>query len=166
MGLGTGVTLETRRGPDGSRRVVFGRSSGLRRPRSDAKVLAMAKYHATIRWAHTTGEFLKGTYSREHTWTFDGGATVPASSSPHVVREPYSNPAAVDPEEALVASISSCHMLSFLWVAKQRGFEVERYEDDAVGLMSPNEHKQLWVSAVDLAPRIAWRGRVPTASSS
>jgi len=72
----------------------------------------MAEYRATIRWKHSSGEFRKGTYSREHTWSVDGGAVVPASPSPHSVRPPLSNEANVDPEEAFVASISSCHMLT------------------------------------------------------
>src|SRR3954471_17693186 len=85
---------------------------------------AMAEHHATITWttAVAPAEFTKGKYSREHTWAFDGGATVPGSSSPSVVPLPWSSAAAVDPEEAFVASISSCHMLTFLYVAAKRGF--------------------------------------------
>src|SRR5438552_8439411 len=94
----------------------------------------MSEHKAIIRWKSTSGEFLKGKYSREHTWTFDGGLTVPASSSPAVVPLPYSNPANVDPEEAFVASISSCHMLTFLYLASRAGSEVESYEDEAVGV--------------------------------
>ncbi|MGH7373227.1 MAG: OsmC family protein, partial [Candidatus Rokuibacteriota bacterium] len=82
----------------------------------------MSEHKATVRWALKDGEFLKGRYSREHTWTFDGGVIVPASPSPGVVPAPYSNPAHVDPEEAYVASISSCHMLTFLYVAMRQGF--------------------------------------------
>jgi organic hydroperoxide reductase OsmC/OhrA len=148
----------------GSRRVFFGRSFVLRGAGAGDTLAGMHRYRATIRWEHTTGDFRKGTYSREHTWSFDGGVTVPASSSPQVVREPYSNAAAVDPEEALVAACSSCHALSFLYVAQLRGFEVEKYEDEAVGVMTANEQKQLWVSAVELSPRITWSGeKVPTA---
>lgn len=125
----------------------------------------MAEHRATIRWRHTSGDFRKGTYSREHTWTFDGGVSVPASPSPHVVRPPYSNPACVDPEEAFVASISSCHMLTFVYLAQQRGFEVVSYEDEAVGLMTKNERGVPWVNVVDLHPRIVWTGeRQPTAA--
>ena len=118
----------------------------------------MAEHRATIRWRHTSGDFRKGTYSREHTWTFDGGVSVPGSSSPHVVREPYSNASCVDPEEAFVASISSCHMLTFVYLAQQRGFEVVSYEDEAVGRMAKNERHVPWVSAVDLHPRVVWAG--------
>jgi organic hydroperoxide reductase OsmC/OhrA len=97
----------------------------------------MSEHKAPIKWTHSQGDFLKGTYSREHTWTFDGGQTVPASSSPAAVRIPFSNPANVDPEEAFVASISSCHMLTYLYVASRKGFEITHYEDDAVGVMEP-----------------------------
>src|SRR5689334_4900975 len=89
-----------------------------------ARVEVMAEHKAIIRWTHSSGEFLKGRYSREHTWTFDGGMTVQASPSPSVVPQPYCNPAFVDPEEAYVASIASCHMLTYLHVASRAGFEV------------------------------------------
>ena len=110
-------------------------------------------------------DFAKGKYSREHTWTFDGGLTVPASSSPSVVPLPFSNPACVDPEEAFVASISSCHMLWFLSLAAKRGFVLESYTDEAVGVMTRNEKNVLWVSTVTLHPKITYSGaRQPTPS--
>jgi organic hydroperoxide reductase OsmC/OhrA len=118
----------------------------------------MSEHRAIIRWAHAGGDFLKGRYSREHTWTFDGGLTVPASPSPSVVPKPYSNAAHVDPEEAFVAAISSCHMLTFLYVAARAGFEVVSYQDDAVGTMTKNEHGVPWVSTVVLRPRITYAG--------
>lgn len=118
----------------------------------------MSEHQATIRWTHSQGDFLKGTYSREHTWTFDGGVTVPASPSPSAVPKPYSNEANVDPEEAFVAAISSCHMLTYLYLAHRDGIEVASYEDDAVGVMTKNERGALWVSSVVLRPRIAYRG--------
>jgi organic hydroperoxide reductase OsmC/OhrA len=118
----------------------------------------MSEHKATIRWTQSQGDFLKGTYSREHTWTFDGGVTVPASSSPAAVRVPFSNPANVDPEEAFVASLSSCHMLTYLYVASRKGFEVSSYEDDAVGVLTKNERGIPWVSAVTLNPRITYGG--------
>src|SRR4051812_42090310 len=99
----------------------------------------MSEHKATIRWSLNGPDFLKGKYSREHTWTFDGGVTVPASSSPSVVPAPWSNPANVDPEESFVASISSCHMLTFVWLASREGFQTDSYEDEAVGLMTKNE---------------------------
>lgn len=124
----------------------------------------MGQYKATVQWQLKPGDdFRKGRYSREHTWSFDGGITLPASSSPQVVRVPFSNPAAVDPEEAFVASIACCHMLTFLYLAHKRGFELERYEDEATGVMTKNERGKEWVSSVELAPRLTWVGeRVPT----
>lgn len=120
----------------------------------------MAEHTASIRWAPPADAeaFLKGRFSREHTWTFDGGLTVPASAAPSVIPAPFSNPAGVDPEEAYVAAIASCHMMSFLYVAMRAGFVVERYEDDAVGVMRKNEHGAIWVAAVTLRPRIVYGG--------
>ena len=127
----------------------------------------MSEHKATVRWALQGDEFLKGRYSREHTWTFDGGVTIPASSAPSAVPVPYSNPAGVDPEEAYVASLSSCHMLTFLYVAMRQGFQVDRYEDDAVGVIRKNERGAMWVSAVTLNPRIVYRGdKRPTAEEA
>src|SRR5436853_7775657 len=98
----------------------------------------MADHIAIIRWTRTgePADFLKGRYSREHTWTFDGGATVPASPSPSVVPTPFSNPDNVDPEEAFVASISSCHLLTFLYLASKAVFELQSYADEAVATIS------------------------------
>jgi len=118
----------------------------------------MSQYQATIKWQRTSPDFLKGRYSREHTWTFDGGVTVPASSSPSVVPPPYSNPANVDPEEAFIASISSCHMLTFLFFAGKQGFQIDAYEDEAIGVVSKNEKGSFWVSAVTLNPKITYSG--------
>ena len=118
----------------------------------------MSEHKATIRWTHSQGDFLKGAYSREHTWSFDGGATIAASPSPAAVRPPFSNPANVDPEEAFVASIASCHMLTFLYVASKRGFEIESYEDEAVGQLTKNDRGIPWVSSVVLRPRIVYAG--------
>ena len=123
----------------------------------------MAEHHARISWK-SAGDFPKGRYSREHTWTFDGGATVAASSSPAVVPAPLSNPANVDPEEAFVASLSSCHMLSFLYVAWKGGWQVARYDDEAVGHMVKNEHGVPWIARVVLAPAVTYAGdRRPSA---
>ena len=118
----------------------------------------MSEHRASIAWKLTGPSFRKGQYSREHVWTFDGGVTVPASPSPAAVPAPWSNPAHVDPEEAFVASIASCHMMTFLWVASRQGFEVASYEDDAVGVMTKNEQRVPWVSAVTLHPRIVYAG--------
>src|SRR3954447_14853497 len=105
----------------------------------------MGEYKATLQWQRNGGDVLKGKYSREHTWTFDGGLTVPASSSPSVVPVPYSNPAGVDPEEAFIASISSCHMLTYVYLASKQGFQVDSYEDTAIGKMEKNEKGIPWV---------------------
>jgi len=125
----------------------------------------MANYIATIRWKNAGPDFLKGKFSREHTWSFDGGVTIPASPSPHVVPAPWSNPAGVDPEEAFVASVSSCHMLTLLWLAGRQGFQADSYEDTAVGVMAKNERGAMWVSQITLRPRIQWSGaKIPTAA--
>jgi len=123
----------------------------------------VSNHVATIRWTRTSDDFLKGKYSREHTWTFDGGAVVQASPSPSVVPVPYSNPANVDPEEAFVAALSSCHMLTFLYLAGRKGFQVDSYADEAVGVITRNERKVAWVSTVTLNPKIVYSGaKLPT----
>jgi organic hydroperoxide reductase OsmC/OhrA len=124
----------------------------------------MSEHRATIAWKRTGQDFSKGQYSREHTWTFDGGVSVAASPSPSIIPRPWSNPAGVDPEEAFVASIASCHMLTFLFAAQRKGFQIESYEDEAVGVLTKNERGVPWVSAVTLRPRIVYGAdRQPTA---
>lgn len=120
----------------------------------------MADHIAILRWTRTgePADFLKGRYSREHTWTFDGGATVPASPSPHVVPTPWSNPARVDPEEAFVAAISSCHFLTFIWLAGKEGFQIDAYEDRAIGKMTKGPNGVPWVSEITLNPKITYAG--------
>ena len=126
----------------------------------------MAHLHtALIRWHVVDADFLGKRYSRAHTWTFDGGAVVPASSSPHVVPVPMSDAAAVDPEEAFVASLSSCHMLWFLDIASRAGYAVDSYEDAAEGRMGRNAVGKLVVDLVTLRPRARFAGaRVPDAA--
>jgi organic hydroperoxide reductase OsmC/OhrA len=118
----------------------------------------MSEHKAIISWKRTSPDFLLGKYSREHTWSFDGGVTVPASPSPSVVPAPYSNPACVDPEEAFVAAVSSCHMLTYLYLACQQGFQVDSYHDEAVGVMTKNEKGVPWVGLITLHPQIAYSG--------
>jgi len=119
----------------------------------------MSTYTAKISWKSDSPEtFTKNRYTRGHTWSFDGGIEMPASSSPHAVRVPFSIEAAVDPEEALVASASSCHMLTFLWVAAKKGFRIDSYEDDAVGEMSEGLLGKQWISKITLDPKIEWSG--------
>jgi organic hydroperoxide reductase OsmC/OhrA len=118
----------------------------------------MSQHKAIVAWKRSGPDFLKGRYSREHTWTFDGGLSVPASPSPAVVPVPWSNPANVDPEEAFVASISSCHMLTWLFLAARSGYEIESYRDEAAGILTKNEQGMPWVSAVTLHPVIVYAG--------
>lgn len=122
----------------------------------------MSEHGATIRWQRSGPDFLKGQYSRAHTWSFDGGATIDASPAPSLVPEPYSNPTGVDPEEALVASIASCHMLTFLYIASKKGYQVESYEDHANGVMAKNDAGVPWVSSVTLRPKITYSGQQPS----
>ena len=119
----------------------------------------MATYEANIRWQRRRDErFTDGRYSRAHEWLFDGGARVHASASPHVVRVPFSDPSGVDPEEAFVAAASSCHMLSFLYVAAKRGFVVDRYIDEAFGVMEKDERGKLAITRITLRPEIEFSG--------
>ena len=118
----------------------------------------MSEHKATLTWKRKGPGFCEGKYSREHEWSFDGGTHVAASAAPANVPPPYSNPAAVDPEEAFVAAISSCHLLTYLYLASQRGFEVESYVDHAVGVMTRNERGVPWVSSVVLRPEVTYQG--------
>lgn len=123
------------------------------------------EYTATIAWSRRSEEpFVDNRYSRGHSWAFDGGISVPASSAPSSVRLPYSVAEAVDPEEALVAAASSCHMLTFLFLAARSGFVVDSYRDEAVGVMTKNERGKLFISTITLRPAIAFGGdRQPSA---
>ncbi len=127
----------------------------------------MAQLHtALIRWDLGDADFLGKRYSRAHTWTFDGGVVLPASSSPHVVPVPMSDAGAVDPEEAFVASLSRCHMLWFLDIASRAGFRVDRYEDAADGRMGRNAAGKQVVEVVTLRPRTRFAGaRIPDAAA-
>jgi organic hydroperoxide reductase OsmC/OhrA len=120
--------------------------------------MAGHEHQARIHWARGTAAFIDNRYSRAHTWTFDGGVTVPASSSPHVVRVPMSVEAAVDPEEALVAALASCHMLWFLSLAAVRGLCVEDYSDTAGGVMGHNAAGRVAMVRVTLRPRALFSG--------
>lgn len=124
----------------------------------------MSTYTAKISWKNDSPDtFTKNRYSRAHTWSFDGGIEVPASSSPHAVRLPFSVEEAVDPEEAFVASAASCHMLTFLWVAAKKGFLIDSYEDNAVGEMTADAGGRQWISKITLDPQITWGDKTPTA---
>lgn len=118
------------------------------------------EHRATIRWM-AEGDVLKGQYSRAHDWAFDGGAVVRGSAAPSVVPAPYSDAAAVDPEEAFVAALASCHMLFFVDLARRAGHAAARYTDEAVGVMEKNAAGRTWVSRVDLFPVVEWQGAAP-----
>jgi len=118
-------------------------------------------FRATVRWRHTSGDFVRNTYDRAHEWAFDCGIVVQASPLFMIVPAPYSREDAIDPEEAFVAAIASCHMLTFLGIAAKRRVAISSYEDDAVGDMTANAEGRLWVSRVTLAPRIAFPGDRP-----
>lgn len=125
----------------------------------------MHRYEARIAWQRDGAEFTNHRYSRGHAWTFDGGVTVPASSSPLSVPLPHSVAAAVDPEEALVAATSSCHMLWFLALAAKQGFVVDRYVDDAFGVMERNAEGRQMITRITLQPAIKFADdKAPTAA--
>ena len=118
----------------------------------------MSIYQASIRWQRQDASFTDNRYSRAHAWHFDGGAVVPASSSPQVVPLPWSDPAGVDPEEAFVASLASCHMLWFLSIAAQAGWLVDDYCDDASGTLARNAQRQMVMTQVTLRPEVRFGG--------
>jgi organic hydroperoxide reductase OsmC/OhrA len=118
----------------------------------------MTMHTANVEWSRGDQAFVDKRYSRAHRWSFDGGASLAASSSPHVVRPPFSNPANVDPEEGYIAALSSCHMLWFLDLAARRGFRIDSYADTAEGRMASNEAGKEWVAEVTLRPHIVFSG--------
>ncbi|MDG9669822.1 OsmC family protein [Hahella sp. CR1] len=120
----------------------------------------MSEYFATVRWLRGAQDFVSNQYSRVHEWEFDGGVRVPASASPHIVPLPYSVAENVDPEEAFVASLSSCHMLFFLAYAAKRKFVVDSYEDSAIGVLAKNEQGVMMMTQVRLRPRVEFSGSV------
>jgi organic hydroperoxide reductase OsmC/OhrA len=122
-------------------------------------------YRATVTWRRDPdSDFAKGRYSRGHVWRFDGGVEVRAAASPQVVPKAFTPADAVDPEEAFIASLSSCHMLTFLDLARRAGFVVDSYEDAAEGVMEKNAAGRMWVSKVTLRPRIGWASNAPSAA--
>jgi organic hydroperoxide reductase OsmC/OhrA len=115
-------------------------------------------YTATVLWQRGEQPFTDRRYSRAHEWRFDGGVTVPASSSPSVVKVPLSREDAVDPEEAFVAALASCHMLFFLDFAARAGFRIDEYRDEASGVMGKRADGRMFVAKVTLSPHIAFSG--------
>ena len=125
--------------------------------------MATHEYQARVHWERGAAPFTDNRYSRGHTWHFDGGVQVPASSSPHTVRVPMSVEAAVDPEEALVAALSSCHMLWFLSLAASGRWCVDEYTDEAIGVMGRNAAGKMAMLSVMLRPRVSFSGeRLPS----
>ncbi|WHI46018.1 OsmC family protein [Microbulbifer sp. VAAF005] len=118
----------------------------------------MSEYTSTVTWKRDEQIFTDNQYSRAHTWQFDGGASIPASSSPHVVPIPYSVVENVDPEEAFVAALSSCHMLFFLSIAAKRGFVVDEYCDEAIGIMGTDKDGRIAMTKVTLRPSVRFSG--------
>lgn len=118
----------------------------------------MGNHTAEVTWIRGEQDFLDKRYSRRHTLRFDGGVEVPGSSSPHVVPVPMSEAAAVDPEEAFVSSLASCHMLWFLSIAAARKYRVDRYFDSATGVMAKNADGRMAMAVVTLRPRVSFSG--------
>jgi organic hydroperoxide reductase OsmC/OhrA len=118
----------------------------------------MAAYSAEVIWERGDALFTDNRYPRSHRWRFDGGLELPGSSSPHSVPVPLSDPAALDPEEAFIAALSSCHMLWFLAIAAKRKFRVDRYRDQAGGIMGKNAEGKTYVSVVTLRPEVHFSG--------
>lgn len=117
------------------------------------------KYCTNVLWERKSAEpFTDNKYSRLHKWIFDGGLEFPASSSPHVVPVPMSDESAVDPEEAFVASLSSCHMLFFLSIAAKQNYTIDRYEDHTEGIMGKNEQGKYAMTEVNLHPQVTFSG--------
>lgn len=113
----------------------------------------MGEYTATVRWSLDSSDFAGNRYTRAHEWSFDGGLTIPASASPHIVPLPHSVAENVDPEEAFVASLSSCHMLFFLSLAAAEGIVIASYEDEASGWLEKDAHNRMAMTRVVLRPR-------------
>ena len=121
----------------------------------------MTKHTATVRWQREGQAFKDGKYSRGHRWHFDGGAVVAASASPHIVPAPYSVAANVDPEEAFIAAVSSCHMLFFLAFAQSAGLVVDSYRDEAEGVMGTDDDGRTAVTGIRLRPVATYAGAAP-----
>jgi organic hydroperoxide reductase OsmC/OhrA len=118
------------------------------------------RYTAKVSWERDGATFSDRRYSRAHVWSFDGGATVKASASPLIVRAPFSDPSGVDPEEAFIASVSSCHMLFFLDYAAQAKYVVDSYEDAATGTMGKNDSGGEYMETIALSPLVRFSGDI------
>jgi organic hydroperoxide reductase OsmC/OhrA len=125
----------------------------------------VSRYTASVEWTRGDARFTDLRYSRRHVWRFDGGAEVPGSSSPHSVPVPYSDAEAVDPEEAFVAALSSCHMLFFLSIAAKRGHRIDQYVDEAEGFLEKDADGRMSMTRVVLHPRVVFSGERPASSA-
>ena len=126
----------------------------------------MIHFGANVLWRRAASDpFTDNRYSRAHLWRFDGGAQIAASSSPHVVPLPYSSAENVDPEEAYVAALSSCHMMTFLFLAAKNGLVVDSYDDEAEGAMAEDENGRLCITKVLLKPKVSYSGPAPDRST-
>lgn len=121
----------------------------------------MSEHRVRIDWQRGEVRFRYDDYSRNHRWSFEGAAEVAASAAP----EYLGDASRVDPEQAFVAALSSCHMLTFLALAARKRIVVDRYRDEAVGFMEKNEEGRLAVTRVELRPRIDFEGDPPTADA-
>ena len=141
---------------------VTGRCQSRRAQKSVHRANEMAEHKAIVEWSRNGASFTDSRYSRGHRWRFDAGVEIPASASPHVVPLPWSVEEAVDPEEAFVASLSSCHMLWFLSIAAMRGFVVDRYRDEAIGILATDASSRPAMTQVILRPEVEFTGsRLP-----
>jgi organic hydroperoxide reductase OsmC/OhrA len=123
----------------------------------------MSEYTAAVKWSKQDSEpFLDNKYSRAHTWEFDGGAVIPASSAPSVIPVPLSVVENVDPEEGFIASVSSCHMLWFLFLAANKKYVVKNYHDDAVGVLAKNDEGKQAITEITLRPKVTFEGDQPS----
>ncbi len=118
----------------------------------------MSEYSAIVKWHRGEDDFAAGKYSRAHDWHFDGGEIVKASAAPQIVPTPWSDPAGVDPEEAFIAALSSCHMLFFLDLAARKGLVVDSYTDHATGVLARGEDGKQRMSTVTLNPQVQYGG--------
>lgn len=123
----------------------------------------MSKYTATIKWSRNGQTFIDNKYKRAHRWEFDNGQIISASASPNIVPTPLSDPSAIDPEEAFIAALSSCHMLWFLSIAAKAGYVVENYKDKAEGILAKNNEGKQAITEVSLFPQVTYqKGQKPT----
>ena len=126
----------------------------------------MSTHRATVTWQAGAQGFRRGRFSRVHRWQFEGGLEVTAAAAPSVIPAQWTDAAAIDPEEAFVAAIASCHMMSFLHVANRAGLVVTRYDDAAVGHLAKRADGERWIARVELEPRVSWgEGEPPDAAA-